>query len=187
VLLAGGGFFIDVLLSNKMARKETAATAEINYPLLFVIGTAFQKEESLKAHNYTISFMPEELFSHERIDQNLVNDWSDQVVGLIKKYGMAFIAIDEKKNGNSDMLSEKMAQVVRTVVNKITIHEMIIEGGSTAFSVVRELGWQLFTPVEELAYGVVKMKVEHYDDMFLTIKPGSYPWPSTWDFKQPKQ
>ena len=96
---------------------------------------------------------------------------------------MAFITIGGTGKGNAELLREKMAQVVKAVVEKTKIHEMIIEGGSTAFSIVNELNWKVFTPTEELAYGVVKMKVANADDLFLTIKPGSYPWPSTWDFK----
>jgi hypothetical protein len=37
--------------------------------------------------------------------------------------------------------------------------------------------------VQELAAGVIRMKVHGTDGLFLTLKPGSYDWPpQIWDF-----
>ena len=63
---------------------------------------------------------------------------------------------------------------------------MLIEGGSTAHSVIQKLGWQSFTPIEELAQGIVRMKVEGRDDLHLTLKPGSYEWPAAWKLDEEK-
>ena len=185
-MFAGGGFFFDWLLAVKNVRSDVRMQVEENlhYPVLFVIGTAFQKNEnSLLKNKSIVSLMPPELFAEENLNQETINEWSKEIVEIIKKKDKAVIAIGEKKKGNPELLQRKLAEVVKTVVDQTTFHELIIEGGSTAFSVIDVLNWKQFTPVAELSYGVVKLKVDGEDDVFLTIKPGSYPWPSTWDLK----
>ena len=68
------------------------------------------------------------------------------------------------------------------ILKKIRLKEILIEGGSTAYSIIKKAGWQSFTPTEELQQGIVRMQVEGVSDLHLTIKPGSYDWPSEWNF-----
>ena len=182
--LAGGGFFFDVLLATNNVRHNKQLEENLQYPVLFVIGTAFRKNESTLSQNENVvSAMPQDLFSDERMDQERIDQWSKEIIAKIKKENSAVIKIGNKEKGNPELLRSKLAMVVKCVVRQTTIHELIIEGGSTAFSVIDDLGWNQFTPVAELSYGVVKLKVDDEDEVFLTIKPGSYPWPSTWDLK----
>jgi hypothetical protein len=60
----------------------------------------------------------------------------------------------------------------------------LIEGGTTAYSIIKKIRWQSFTPTEELQQGIVRMQVEGINDCHLTIKPGSYDWPTEWNFNQ---
>ncbi len=78
-------------------------------------------------------------------------------------------------------LRMKTAALVQRVVSKTTIHELFIEGGATAEAVLRVLQWQMFDVIGQYAPGVVQMQVTSQPGHYVTIKPGSYPWPKeTW-------
>jgi uncharacterized protein YgbK (DUF1537 family) len=62
------------------------------------------------------------------------------------------------------------------------IEELLIEGGATAYSIIKKINYRSFIPTEELQPGVVRMRVEGTEDLHLTIKPGSYHWPAEWNF-----
>ena len=110
----------------------------------------------------------------------ITDKWCDELQYLFEKHGKAVIAIDPEATSSTDRsaawLREQMAIVVEEAFNNADIREMFIEGGSTAAAVIKRLGLKTFIPVEELAPGVVRMQVKN-EDLFITVKPGSYPWP----------
>ena len=67
----------------------------------------------------------------------------------------------------------------------MSVNELVVEGGATAFAIVEALNYARFTPISELAKGVVRMKINGMNDMYITIKPGSYEFPATvWKFSK---
>jgi uncharacterized protein YgbK (DUF1537 family) len=74
-------------------------------------------------------------------------------------------------------LRDATAQVVEKIAGAVELQELVVEGGATAFAVIRRLGFSRFVPVEELAPGVVRMSVQGHSSIHLTIKPGSYRFP----------
>jgi len=88
--------------------------------------------------------------------------------------GTAFKKSQEIKNMIAGWPREKIAEQVRQVLSETTVRELVIEGGATAFAVLRAVGLKSFVPVEELAPGVVRMRA---GEMYITVKPGSYAWP----------
>jgi uncharacterized protein YgbK (DUF1537 family) len=59
----------------------------------------------------------------------------------------------------------------------------LIEGGATAYSIIEHLEYKKFYPEQELAQGVIRMKIDQKKEMYLTLKPGSYQWTeSIWKF-----
>jgi uncharacterized protein YgbK (DUF1537 family) len=71
-----------------------------------------------------------------------------------------------------------MDEVVAELVKNCPVQELLIEGGATAYSVLNYLKWKTLIPEQELEPGVVRMRVGRKPSLFLTIKPGSYSWPS---------
>lgn len=69
-----------------------------------------------------------------------------------------------------------MADVVASLVEIRSPKELIIEGGATAYSILRRLSSRSFTVTDQLAPGVVRMRAA--DGTHITMKPGSYPWGS---------
>ncbi|MDZ7765875.1 MAG: nucleotide-binding domain containing protein [Melioribacteraceae bacterium] len=74
-------------------------------------------------------------------------------------------------------LREQMAQLVHQLFKQVHINELLIDGGATVYAIAEKMGLQKFFPVQELAPGVIRMKIDEIDDLYVTIKPGSYLWP----------
>ena len=64
--------------------------------------------------------------------------------------------------------------VITKLIEKASVNELFIEGGSTAAVILEELNIKMLEPVNELSRGVVRMKA---GDLFITVKPGSYELP----------
>lgn len=189
---AGGSGFFNALL-EEYAEEKNKATAP---PLLFgkravyVCGSTFlpSKMAVRKARQKggQVSVMPNTIFcSHD--SKEIISDWVEEIIGLIKRKGKVILAIDELEPCNVDDLPTKirnvMAQVLYEVMASEQIDELLIEGGDTAYTIVKKLGLKRFYPVRELAPGVIRMIAEDKKDLFITIKPGSYAWPpSIWSF-----
>lgn len=184
ILCAGGASFFDALLRKRFNPSSTKKTFVAASPTLLVSGTTFGKNvQRIQAYANLVSYMPDEIFANERINESDIERWADEVADTLAKKQKAIVAIGEKSAvADSNLLRSKMSELVKRVFQKITIHELLIEGGSTAYSIIEALGWQCFVPENELAQGVVRMKVVGHDGVHITIKPGSYEWPVEWDF-----
>lgn len=187
MLFAGGASFFDALLQTMYAPKTVNHDVQLASPLLLVSGTTYQKSiEKRKPYQHLFSAMPLSIFSNTVLQESDFVKWRDEIIEILSKQNKAIIAIGEYANEKADpnLLREKMSAVVQMVSAKIKIHELLIEGGSTAYSIIQKLGWQSFKPTEELQQGIVRMKVDGVEDVHFTIKPGSYEWPPQWNFNQ---
>lgn len=188
-LLAGGaGLFIAMLDAMQLQKSVKSIDAPLLEPALFVCGTTHDKSrakiKNLKANEGPVSYMPYHIISYTT-DLGF-ETWADEIVTLLKKNKKAIIAIDESMTANSSVtaadLRVKKAAIVAMVLQKIQIKELLIEGGSTAASIINRLNFNRFFPVSEPGAGVIKMNVAG-STLLLTLKPGSYDWPAnTWTF-----
>jgi uncharacterized protein YgbK (DUF1537 family) len=185
-LAAGGAAFFNALLSKKYQLKnESKKPVDLSSPLLLISGTAFQKNvQRIKEHLQLVSYMPINIFNDEKINDSAFQKWSHDILEKLSKHNKAIIAVDNSTNKKTDpnLLREKKAKIAELILKKIEIREVLIEGGSTAYSIIKKTGWKSFTPTEELQQGIVRMQVEGVNDLHLTIKPGSYDWPQEWNF-----
>jgi uncharacterized protein YgbK (DUF1537 family) len=76
-------------------------------------------------------------------------------------------------------LRNKTAIAVKLVFDQLDIKELLIEGGSTASAILKQLCLYRFFPVEELATGVIRMQTDNKPELYVTLKPGSYSWPQS--------
>jgi D-threonate/D-erythronate kinase len=161
VLIGAGDFFIALL--NKYYEPRQQKQFEIQLPYLYVCGTAFnERKEFIKKLNY-VSWLPE-----------VVNEnWLKETGDIIKSKQKAVIAIDESTD-SALSLRNKMAKAVKEIVERESVREVFIEGGSTAAAILQEMNIKNLSPVNELQRGVVRMKA---NDLFITVKPGSYELP----------
>ena len=192
ILPAGGSGFFSAILDTRYEESKTEEEIEDErQTALFVCGSTFNKSrdaiKAIKHRGGPVSYMPETILTSGDNDDENYQIWSNEIVSFIHVKGKAIVSVDpESVKGpgvSAPMLREKTAIVVDRIFKQETIHELFIEGGSTAAAIIRQLGFETFIPVKELAPGVVRMRVKEREDLFITIKPGSYQWPGTvWDF-----
>ncbi|MDQ3842480.1 MAG: hypothetical protein M3342_00485, partial [Bacteroidota bacterium] len=194
VLVAGAsGFFAAVLDTLNIGTKTQIENEQTAFgkPALFVCGTAFGRSveaiKKVKKKGGAVSYMPKEIIIASNPADGYFQEWSDEVVELLASHGKAIIAINDESTKdiavNTSDLRQKTAQAVETILDKIYIRELLVEGGSTASTIIKQLKFNRFFPIKELMPGVIRMSVEGKDDFYLTLKPGSYDWPTNiWKF-----
>jgi len=184
-LLAGGASFFEAILAKNHQWKYTSGkSVELSLPLVLISGTTYQKNvDQIKRYSNFVSYMPESILSNDNSNQHDFERWLDHITDILSKYNKVIIAVNNSgKILNPQLVREKKAEIVKLIFKKIGIKELLVEGGSTAYSIVNGLGWHSFIPIAELQQGIVRMKVSDASDLYLTIKPGSYDWPSQWKF-----
>jgi len=185
-LLAGGsGFFAALLESVGFLPKASDKFAILEKPTLLVSGTTFDESRefirNIKNIGGPVSYMPQDIVEVENPGENLFDNWADEVTTLLSTERTAVIAIADIANAAVN-LREKTATVVERVLKKIAVKDLMIEGGATASAIIKQLNLTHFVPIDEFSTGVVRMKATQCDDLFLTLKPGSYTWPAqVWD------
>lgn len=187
VLPAGGaGFFSSLLEVHGFCEKNKRGTE--NYPFgkncLFVCGSALSKGKFaayVKEECEIITLpMPEAVFNKSRNFGDEYNHWKENIIKAFESTNAVLIEIDQpvvRDKKFSRWLRETMAELVFEVSKEVEINELLIDGGATVYSIAEKMGMQKFFPVQELAPGVVRMKIDGKENLLVTIKPGSYLWP----------
>lgn len=161
-VLIGAGDFYTALL-NKSFKSKPQQHFQMLSPHLYVCGTAFkERKEQLKKLD-CISYLP-----------GVINEeWIKKTVDIIEKQQKVVIAIDEPEVSALE-LRTIMAKAVKEIIERTSVKEIFIEGGSTAAAALQELNIKTLEPTNELSRGVVRMKAA---DLYITVKPGSYELP----------
>ncbi|HEY9003504.1 MAG TPA: four-carbon acid sugar kinase family protein [Mucilaginibacter sp.] len=192
-LLAGGASLFKSLLESFNLRRQSAQISgpELTYPALFVCGSTFSKSQAaiakIKDDGGPVSYMSSEILTSLQPSEKAFDSWANEIVTLLNENGKAVIAIHHSISANDTItatsLRNKKAMVVKKVLEKIAVKELLIEGGSTAAAIIRRLNLGRLVPLNQLAPGVIKLKANGKENLFLTLKPGSYDWPTgTWNF-----
>jgi D-threonate/D-erythronate kinase len=191
-LLAGASGFFTAILDKiaKPTKPFSITPPEFLHPALYVSGTTFNKKieaiRKIKNNGGPVNYMPSEIIASPNPSADAYDRFATQVVATLSKHKKAIIAIDpetvpEKETALS--LRTKTAIAVEKIFDQIYIRELVVEGGSTAAAIIKRLDFNSFFPVQEVSPGVIRMSVEDKDDLFLTLKPGSYDWSlEIWNF-----
>lgn len=193
-LVAGAAGFFSAMLDKILAGKQRGVE-NIKKPdrlpfSLFVCGTTFANSrnaiQQIKAAGGPVCYMPDDIIKSVHSGTYSYVKWANEVVALVKKHGKAIVAIHEDSTKNISIrggqLKEKMAGLVKEVLQRSMVQELIVEGGATAWAMISQSGLKQFFPVEEMAPGVVRMQTND-PGLFITVKPGSYQWPEgLWNF-----
>ena len=192
ILNAGAAGFFSALLEQRGVKKTDGAAAERPFGgnKLYVCGTAFVNSairvEAL-LDTGLVRYIPESFLNPDNPPQEEIESWTDELAGLISKKGAAILAVDNKLRENKPVsakqLRERTALVVRAILEKLKLKELIIEGGSTASAIFRAVGIKTLFPSREYAPGVIRSRAAGFEDLYITLKPGSYNWPGeVWMF-----
>lgn len=140
------------------------------------LSTSLAEQPYVRRHAIPVERMPEGVFEGTAP----VARWSEQLCARYRERRSAILTIGYPSKGGKDFalrLRESMAGVVEALVKEACPEELIIEGGATAFSILRKLGWESFQLTDEVVPGVVRMRCTGGEsDAHVTLKPGSYAW-----------
>ncbi|GAB3688771.1 four-carbon acid sugar kinase family protein [Spirosoma flavus] len=183
----GAGFFEAILSTHYVPKREPSPEITLGNRRFYVCGTAFERSAELVKKAALVAncvcYMPDNLAQSVDQEDDELTNWADQIVTYFERHEQVIIAIDANTTGQAVQLRSAMAKTVKQVLDQISVDELIIEGGSTASAVLREIGVTQLAPTHELATGVVRSLAIGHEPLYITMKPGSYRWPTElWTF-----
>lgn len=189
IIPAGGAGFFKALLEVKGYKRKILVNGENNSfgeKFLFVCGSAFSKGKAaftnLQNCKRKTFPMPDAVFNNTSQSKDFFKTWEKNVISAFDDNNFVILEIDQpvvRDKKFAKRLREDMARLVEHVLNKVEVNELLIDGGATVYSIAERVGLNKFFPVQEIAPGVIRMKVQSRNDFHITIKPGSYPWPES--------
>ena len=190
---AGAADFFAAILESKgfhLIPSQEKAESPQGKTALFVCtaGSPNSQKAAQEAqrHGIPVCKMPPELLYNYEPSDKLLQQWTNDTITTLQEYSKAIVTIDQPVARNPTLarkLRHHIAALVENMLSRTSIDELFIEGGATASAIVRRLQWTRFFPCAELAPGIVRMRVKEKQNLYLTIKPGSYHWPKkTWRF-----
>jgi D-threonate/D-erythronate kinase len=168
VVAGAGDFFTAILSKNYTALKLTEP--QLKQPFLYVCGTAFKERKAeikkIQQAKHCVCYLKNDN------DEEILNN----AIDIIQNKKQLILAFDDETNFTDTVtdLRNRMAVITKQLNVKGVVKELFIEGGSTAAAILEELSIKILEPVNELSRGVVRMNA---DDLFITVKPGSYELP----------
>lgn len=197
VLHAGSAAFFSAWLEVVHDQIPTAQPTGINPMLgrfLMVCGSKHAQSESYlissKKKGLAVAEFPEDLLQETISEEHLI-EWADNQAEFWGRTGQMIVTQGHRQvtfPGHADALRNRLAKVVIRMLEQCAVGELLLEGGATTFALLEKKGWTTLTPLNEFSPGVVRMAVASKPNLFLTLKPGSYPWPS-WEVtpKEPNE
>lgn len=180
-LLAGAADMFTALLQSLGLRagNVTAAVGGLTDGSALIICGSTQSQ-SLASFDYIVrngivtSMMPLDVFQ----SQVPLTAWSERIMQVYLDSRSLILAIPHYTSSQpiqkAAYLRRVMSYTVGELIRVSPPHELIIEGGATAYSVLQTIGWSEFVITAEVSPGVVRMQTPSGD--YVTLKPGSYPW-----------
>ncbi len=190
-LAAGGAGFFDVILGNFYPEREQPGkeTRCLDGRSLFILGSRYPKDqkmiEKVNGRGLVRMNMPEAIYRNRDFDPALILAWAEEIAEKLNGGTSVVVTIEHESHdepGLSRRIRANIGQVVRKVIDRAKIDNLLIEGGATTSEILRNLGIYRLYPYRELGLGIIQMKVEKYPDLCITTKPGSYSWPDNIEF-----
>jgi len=197
-LLAGAAdLFIAFLeeLGRKPARAKAFPGLSEKGSALIICGSTQSTDVSAKPyvrrHNMSTIPMPQETFQAVTQQSISCKEATDRWMGRLKqsqivlgKTASFVLTLPYPSAGTREAaiaLREVTGDMAQRLVANGPLSELVIEGGATAYSAIKKLGWSRFTVVNHIGPGIVRLHCLDAQQTHLTIKPGSYDWLNLFD------
>ncbi|MDR2937374.1 MAG: four-carbon acid sugar kinase family protein [Prevotellaceae bacterium] len=186
VIPAGSAAFFEAWLSNfkfQISKKAEFGIWNLEFGIFIVCGSAFhvshERVEQARKNGTSVAYISPLWINSPEFEQNL-QGCASQAQQALQQNGCAILAVDLPTLEGKDAavaLRTAVSKVAENILQLSDVQELIVEGGATAFAIAQRMGFTQFLPANELAPGVVRMKVLGRKNLYLTIKPGSYEFP----------
>lgn len=179
LVLAGSSDLFQCLVEHhgKQAIERPAFAGFGTRRSLIVLGSTARhnliEEPFFRRNRVAISPMPDEVFAG-----GTTEGWVREAQRLMAEHDSLLLRIPQQishDEGRALKLRHQMAETVLALLAEGRFEEVVIEGGATAFTILKQLHWGELAIADEIAPGVVRL---HHapSGTHLTFKPGSYPW-----------
>lgn len=188
-LLAGASGFFNAILSKQTLfathlSKKSLASPKFRGKALFVLGSTFSKDMHVSKHlngnGHYLSNMPKEIYYNRHFAHHSLDQWADDIVKAFREHQKVIVTIAHARSSERNIefrIRENIGALIKRVVEKVDLNELLLEGGNTTSAVLRHLEIKKLWPIQELDTGVIRMKIGESSNFYLTTKPGSYFWP----------
>ena len=186
-LAAGAAeFFAAILQVKGFTPRPPVRTPQLRkrQPALFICTSSSDASrkmvEQARSRGVAVCEMPRRLAAADKGSEGHVDSWAAEVLDRLRQAEPVVVTIGQAETtdmAGAPYLRGYTAALVEQVLRQTAVPELCIEGGATASVIVRRLGWKRFTPRNEFAPGVVRLKVLDQAAQHITVKPGSYKWP----------
>lgn len=99
-----------------------------------------------------------------------------EVCQTLSCHGRAAIRASDITEQLPETRIEKLTEVASRVLANCRPSQVWVEGGRTASTLIRELGYQELTAIANAGDGIVALRSVDENSPLYLIKPGSYPW-----------
>lgn len=187
-IAAGGSGFFDVLLRERwpVSKKKEPETYVLGKKSLFIFGSTFPKNaevmQKFRKEDVRIMNMPEEIYKNKNFQPGLLDDWATKIANQLQDQHKVVVTINHQQSPEKMLpvrIRENIGLLVSKVLAKVTIDDLLIEGGATTSVILKYLNIKRLFPFRELDFGVIQMKVDQFPNLIVTTKPGSYSWPDS--------
>ncbi|MBD3419197.1 MAG: hypothetical protein GF398_03665 [Chitinivibrionales bacterium] len=187
-LAAGAAEFFAALLTHRgysvIAHPDYHPTAEAR--TLFVNGSASSASRKFvatcRSAGVPVCTFPGELNALFDNYEALLDRWVEATIHAFQSSRCVLAAIDKPLLTDTTIsaaLTQCLALLVERLLAERAITEIFAEGGATAAGIIKRMNWTSLAPVNEIAPGTVRMRIETNPLLHFTTKPGSYPWPQS--------
>lgn len=182
-LVAGGADTFNLFINRPdIKRKKHAGTAAgINSGKTLVICGSTQSKSLITMPFFKRCSSAEEGMPLDVFHGNPADIWLDTLYRSYAGHQALIIKIGHEATGGKEYairLRNLMSAAAAGLMEREKPRLLVIEGGATAFAVLKALQWNMFNVKKELAPGVVCLT---YGDTDIILKPGSYPWGNIFD------
>jgi uncharacterized protein YgbK (DUF1537 family) len=195
VLPAGGAdFFEAMLVARRLGRPRTGdqarpTFAKLSGAILFVSGTT--SAAAVPSFVDCTALMPSAVFEAAcAVDPKYVfgqasrtelGQWQRSICDALDGGHSPLVAVRRPAVADRPtaprQIASQLAEVVASALAMRPVDWLVIEGGATASALLDRCDWNNLFVVDELAPGIVLLRVPDAAAPFLIVKPGSYAWP----------
>ncbi|MEI6196059.1 MAG: four-carbon acid sugar kinase family protein [Verrucomicrobiota bacterium] len=189
ILPAGAAEFFAAILEAKGYARNThpflCAPKQSDEDItLFVCGSASESARKFltncRRRGLPVMAIPNQLMAPESATDAYRHKWAKATVRAFRHNRCVIVSINKPVMDGALMskwLRDQLVAAVISVMKKVQVNRLCIEGGSTAAALLHSLGWQKMTAVHEFSPGIVAMRSPKGASITAIIKPGSYAWP----------
>jgi len=188
ILPAGGADFFSAILDSKGFQCNQSPREDcfpITERLLILHGARNQlehdHEKTLGSQESGVNHIEFIFNGIEELNDQKSKEWILQITKSLRENRVTFVRFYTNAPRTltlSQTLTAFTGDLIQGIFYQKIIPHIIIEGGSTASSIIRRMDWNRWIPVQELNPGTVTLK-EKESGITMTVKPGSYTWPES--------